>query len=304
MLVWSKPGSMESVGKAVRALAGSSAGISISTRHEECIANVLTKRCFGYILTEMMFRVTLLLLLLGRVAPVAGQIPLRFRYQQWPDRYEGVRAGTQVLGERLEVVSAVARAALLHSKSPDKLFVAFRSEAVGAVAITVRDLEKNYWMEPADARGKKISGCHAGLNTFGWDGKAVRFLGLTAGDLTALVERGGAGGGILPALLFDSSSAPRGEVKVEAYEFVVVPNADVADLSYSFESGTGQKLQSDNLKDLPTDGPVTLRWKPGAAAAGMYRLTGTATFPRQGKPALSQNFSKAFVHAAALRFQP
>jgi hypothetical protein len=97
------------------------------------------------------------LIAFGMALVLPAQTPLKYQYQLWrnPSRFEGIRTSHQVVGERLELVSVIARAGFNSSRFPERLFVAFASDSSQNVSITVRDLESNYWMEPVDESGKK-----------------------------------------------------------------------------------------------------------------------------------------------------
>jgi hypothetical protein len=239
----------------------------------------------------------------GPSTVLRAQIPLKYQYQhrQDPNRFEGLRVGHQVAGERLEPVSAIAHAGLRSSQNPDRISLGFAANGPVDVSITVRDLEKNYWMEPTDASGNKIFRAKSGFNSFTWDATDINYIHRTAQDLYAWVERLGPGGTyVLPAIVFDPSSRLPSELRVTEYEFVFHPNAE-ADLAYQIQSKAGKKLKSGDLVDLRKDGVAVVRWDPAGQPNGMYQLVGTATFHfKNGKPDRHQGIQIDFCHVASI----
>jgi hypothetical protein len=231
------------------------------------------------------------------VLTLRAQIPVQFQYQRLPNRYEGIRNGHQVAGERLELVSVIARVGLSSSQAPDHLILGFASDTNRNVSITVRDLDNNYWMEPTDENGNKDFKAKAGFNSFAWEGIEVKYIKRTAQDLYVLVQRiGGDDTLLLPAFVFDSASARPSVLQVKEYEFAFVPNAE-ATLSYQIQSSGGQTLQSDELQDLPEGEPIVIRWQPNGQTDGTYKLAGKATFHfRGGAPPIQQTISFSFYH--------
>jgi hypothetical protein len=240
---------------------------------------------------------------LGMAQILRAQTPLRYQYQNWqnPNRFEGIRVGHQVAGERLELVSAIARAGLLPSQNPDRLSVGFTANEPVDVSITVRDLENNYWMEPTDGRGNKVFRARSGFNSFTWEATDVNYIHRTAQELYALVERLGEGGTyLLPAIVFDSGSHPPSDFRVSEYEFAFVPSAE-ADFSYQINSNAGNKLKSGQLRDLPEGRVRVVRWVPTGQADGIYQLVGKATFHfKNGRPDLQQDIKIGFYHAGSI----
>jgi hypothetical protein len=221
---------------------------------------------------------------LSTVLLAQPEIPLRYRYQKWEDRWEGIQAGYQAGGERLELISATIRADLPVAKKPQKLFVRFSLDKPLNIAITVRAPEENYWMEPIDETGRKNFKGRPGLNRFSWDGRVVRYLKKTAKDLYALaaIARAGPVRTLVPVLLYDSSPLPE-TLKVQGYEFTFLPNADV-DINYEIKAPDGKPLISDDLKGMPRDHMFTIPWESKDFEDGEYQLVINASFPVRDKP--------------------
>jgi len=232
-----------------------------------------------------------------------AQIPLRYQYQQWqkPNRMEGILVGHQVAGERLVLVSAIARAGLRPSPNPDRVSVGFAAHEAADVSITVRDLEQNYWMEPIDDRGDKVFKARPGFNSFTWDASDINYINRTAQDLYALVERVGAEGTcLLPAIVYDSASSLGPDIRVSEYEFAFLPNAE-ADFSYQIQSSNGNTLKSRELRDLPEGRVAVVRWEPSGQADGIYQIVGTATFHfKNGAPDVHQKVKIDFYHVGTI----
>jgi hypothetical protein len=240
---------------------------------------------------------------LGIPPLLLAQAPPKYQYQLWrnPSRFEGIRTGHHVLGERLELVSVIARGGFRCSQIPQRLFVVFASDSIQNVSITVRDLENNYWMEPVDESGKKTFKAKPGFNYFPWDADDVNYIHRTAQDLYALIERGGQGTEFVsPAILLDSSIRLPGDLQVTEYEFAFLPNAE-ADFSYIVQTDDGRKLQSVELIDLPKDQAVPIKWKPVGQKDGVYELKGKATFHlKNGALSRPQDVDLKFYHASVI----
>ena len=233
---------------------------------------------------------------------LGAQTRLRFQYQRWgnPNRYEGVQVGHQVAGERLELVSAIARCQLQPSQNPDRVSVGFSSNEAADVSIAVRDLEQNYWMEPIDEQGNKIFKARSGFNSFTWQADNVNYIQRTSQDLYALVERrGDAHTYVLPAIVFDSGTRLPLDVHVNDYEFAFLPHAE-ADLSYRVQSGNGAELKSGELLDLPEGHVRVVRWEPISQPDGVYQLVGTATFHFKSGAKVQQQIYINFYHVSVI----
>lgn len=238
-----------------------------------------------------------ILLTLGRATDLRAQTPLRFQYQRWRDRYEGLTGSYQVVGERLVLVSAIARAGLVPSKMPERITLGFTAHSSGNVSITVREWENNYLMEPIDQSGKKTFKAQPGFNNFAWDAAVVNYIHRTAQDLYALIEWSGAGSeSVYPAIVFDSNTPLPPKLQVNEYEFAFLPNAE-ADLSYQIQASDGRTLKAANLVDLPEGQAVLIRWKPAGQTNGVYQLKAQAKFHfKNGVPGVTQHFDINFYH--------
>lgn len=235
----------------------------------------------------------------------AQSILYQYQRRQKPDRYEGIQVRYQMAGERLDLVSAIARGGLTSSRTADRIFVGFTADENQSVSITVRDLESHYWMEPIDPSGRKIVKARLGFNSFAWDATDVNYIQRKADELYALVERiGGGDVKVLPALLWDSASRVPSELQVDEYEFDFVPN-ERADISYQIQSTSGKTLMSGDLEDEPKGRVVPIRWKPIGQKDGIYQLNGKATFHFvAGTPPSTTPIHITFVHVGEIRVEP
>jgi hypothetical protein len=258
--------------------------------------NLLYTRRFEKVLRRLSLYACLLALCALAIQVARAEVPLRYQYQNWGDRWEGIQAGYQVAGERLEIVSAKIIADFPVAESPEKLFLGFFLDRPSKVAITVRLPDDNYWLEPIDETGRKNFAGRPGFNRFSWGARVVRYLRRNARDLHALavIRRGGQAMPVLPVLLYDSSS-PVETLQVDRYEFAFLPNADV-DISYRVTTLAGHPLMSDELVGMPAGHLVTIPWEPGGIEDGEYRLVVDAVFPMQDGPPLKPSYAFVLTH--------
>jgi hypothetical protein len=236
--------------------------------------------------------------------PVAGngEVPSRYRYQKLdgPDRYEGVRSGSQAEGEVLELLSVTAQAHLTHVPDPKKISLGFVATVPADVSITVRDAGKNYWMEPIDVNGKKLFKAKSGFNFFSWDAQDVRYIRRQPEELCALVEVPSRSGTVIyPSLMWDPESTPSTEIQIKEYQFVFLPNTKV-DFSYEIRSTDKSILGSDDMKNLPKGKLVSIPWTAGTRPDGTYHFSGKVTFYSDRGTSSSQPIDLDFVHTAVL----
>ena len=135
-------------------------------------------------------------------------------------------------------MSLTARVQLGPSSNPDRIWLGFFADSAETVTVTVRDPDKNYWMEPADQSGNRVFHASAGFNTFSWDATVVRAIQRTSRDLLAVAEPtdATAATAFLPVLLWDSGGRLPESVRVTEYEFGLLPNVKT-DLSCSIADG-------------------------------------------------------------------
>jgi len=248
----------------------------------------------------------ILMAVMGSLAsvPVAGdgEVPSRYRYQklEGPDRYEGVRSGSLADGEVIELLSVTAQAHLNPAPDPKEISLGFVATVPANVSITVRDAGKNYWMEPIDAKGKKLFKAKSGFNVFSWDAEEVRYIGRGPEELCALVEaRGGAGTVIYPSLMWDSRSAPSTEIQVKEYQFAFLANTEI-DFSYKIRSADKSILYSDDVKHFSKDKLLRVPWTAGARPDGRYHFSGEVIFYSDHRRSSPQPIEFDFVHTAVL----
>jgi hypothetical protein len=243
-----------------------------------------------------------ILILVAVVFAQESQIPLQYQYQHWPDpsRNEGIRLGNAAGGERVELVSALARPALRASQNPDRLFLGFSTESAEDVVVTVRDPDNNYWMEPADELGKPSLRAKAGFNTFSWKATDINHIHRTAGDLLALVQLPGQQISIAPAVLWDSSSSLPSNLRVDEYAFAFLPNAK-ADFKYEIQTKRGEVLKAGDLIDLPQGVVFMIPWNAAARPDDTYQLHSTSSFVLANGKKVEQQIQFSFFRRAAIQ---
>ncbi len=241
------------------------------------------------------------------LGPAGPDLPLRVRYQFWrPDRYEGIRTGSPAVGERLVLVSLTARVNVDASPNPNRIWMGFFVDSPQTLAVTVRDPDSNYWMEPADANRNRAFRAAAGFNTFSWDATVVKAIGRTARDLLAVAAPVGATAtsAFLPVLLWDSAARLPGAVRVTDYDFGLLPNVKT-DLRFTIAAAdAAAPLASGDLMDLPKNVVVPLSWTAPSRPDGVYVLRGHATFHLDGGGTSEQELRYRFVHRGTLQTQP
>lgn len=240
---------------------------------------------------------------LSAALPSSAQIPLPFQYQKRQDRFEGVKDARHAAGEHLELLSATIPVAAQLPREPETMYLGFFLEREGNVAITVRQPEMNYWMEPIDERGRKRVPAKPGFNYFTWDGRIVKYLARQTEELSlcALVARTDTRAtSVIPAILYDASSKPQSDIPVEEYEFTFFPNAEVS-LTYEIKAPGGETVDKDDLLDMPEEKPIKIRWRPGRHQRGQYQLSLSAQFPVRDRPPVKQTMSLSFLHVGVIK---
>ena len=118
--------------------------------------------------------------------PAANGQALAQQYQLWREkgRWEGVRFGHQVGGERMELTSAVVTGDR-RDLPTDSVYIGFNLSQEAPVALTVRLPEARYWMEPADKKGAKRMEGRPGLNVYRWDRSILNQLNVHSSRLHA-----------------------------------------------------------------------------------------------------------------------
>ena len=235
------------------------------------------------------------------------ELPPQFMYQYWrPDRYEGVRHGSPAIGERLSLISLIARAHVPSSAAADRIWLGFFSDSARTLEVIVRLPERGYWMETADKGRNRVFSAASGFNSFSWDATIVRSIHATAGSLLALARPidASATSALLPVVLWDSSGQLPSSVQVAQYDFAFLPNV-LTDLQYAITPDDSSKpILTGKLIELPADKVASIPWKAGSRPDGVYILRGHATFHLDEGKTKEQDIGYRFVHRASILVEP
>ena len=191
-----------------------------------------------------------------------------FDYVWRGDRKEGLKP-KNISGYDIELISVLAYREKAPSV-PDRLKVAFYLPGTARPHITVRELnfEKAYWLDEV----KRETPWSKGVNEYSWPTDAVIRPGkINVSRLGVLVrlDRNNVSNNetVAPALFYHSNK-PQG-VSEYRFTFRAADNATI--LYYKIYQGK-EAVYTGGRNLAVTSRAFTLRWKPGAAPAGQYRL--------------------------------
>jgi hypothetical protein len=232
-------------------------------------------------------------------------------YQQRGDREEGLRTIPVAGGLQVELVSARIEGPASTSQPPtpasftwaETVTVRFYLPEPDDAFLTVRQLRAQasyYWLTFPARREARLAGkwTAGATNEYAWPTSSVlaRLPEIRLGDLGAVVRMGQQGATnlqrVLPAALFDREPI---EV-VDAYRFSLRPLSRVNVTAVILRDSTELQRRDSTVEDA--DSPMTVRWRPGTAPEGWYRLVVSAASGNQ-QARLDQEIR--FYHQPVLR---
>lgn len=216
-----------------------------------------------------------------------SQVSEEYLYKKRDGRFEGVKPGTPIAGERLVLLSALIKFQRDVPSAPEKLNVGFFLHEDASNEVTVRKYDKRYYMNPINTDYK------SGFNAFSWDATIINALNIDLRALHATVKFRGQNM-IAPAILYDAPLPS--PLKVEAYQFVFVPSV-TGDVEYKILHNGEVKTQGPPLTEQPPDqqtSPIT--WECQDASEGWYKLLMTFRFKLPFRPLQESTFGYEFYH--------